>query len=391
MRREVVEEAIRSLDALLEADVAEESPYQDWMEQHPVALQALGYGRSLAHPRIESVEGLEWVPDFLVQAPNSTWEILELKTPQAAILLDRAHRSKFYAAFESYVQQCREYARAFDDPRTADTFISRYGIPIHKDLRSTIVAGRSIGLDTAKVHLLGGAIHPPVALLTYDDLRARLEHYRTFSFGEYEKAKALGLIFVLAVRRPPTAAISNHLLDVGGERDRNRVSVFVNPQGHLRLDLLDAHGARHSTRSILPLEEGDYDMPHVFVFSIGVGDDFGFLSIEVDRKYRVDIRIENFPFTVSHHYVLGSDITGAAASWMCVGAFMVLAGPPSFEQKAVVQRWADEHHIQRARQSPEEPWVVFGGRQSLRSENHPIASAPSGAPRHGPCPGFAIT
>jgi hypothetical protein len=138
----------------------------------------------------------------------------------------------------------------------------------------------------------------------------------------------------------------------------------------------------------LPLEESDYGTPHVFIFSVGVGDGFGFLSIEVDRKYRADIRIEDFPFTVSTHYVLGSDITGTAPSWMCVGSFMVLSGPPSFRAKAIVQEWADKNHVQPALEDPNRPWVVFNGRQSLRSTTHPYPSAPSGAPKHGACDGI---
>jgi hypothetical protein len=218
-------------------------------------------------------------------------------------------------------------------------------------------------------------------------VRARLEQYRTFSFGQYEKAVGLSLIFVLVLRHPPTSSVNNHIFDVGGHPERDRISAFVNPQGYLRLDVRDSNGLLHSARSVLPLEPNDYDTPHVVIFSVGVGDGFGFLSIEVDRKYRADIRIENFPLAATDHYVLGSDIRGTASSWMCFASLIVTARPPSFKDKATVQAWADQYHFQPLITNPAESWMVFSGRESLRSKSHPYPSAPSAPPTFGPCPG----
>jgi hypothetical protein len=236
------------------------------------------------------------------------------------------------------------------------------------------------------MHELANGSFPPATVLTYDNLRAHLEQYRTFNFGDYETAVGFGLIFVVVLRRPPVSTLNNHIFDVGGNPDHDRISVFLNPQGHLRLDVLDSSGQRHSARSLLQLEGSDYDTPHVLIFSVGVGDGFGFLSIEIDRKYRADIRIENFPFAISDHYVLGSDIKGSASSWMCVASVIGTRGPPSFAQKAAVQQWADRYHIQPMIENPAEPWLVFTGRQSLRSQSHPYPSADSAPPIFGPCP-----
>lgn len=118
-----------------------------------------------------------------VSRPTPNLAPPELKTPQADVLMDVARRQKFYASFDSYLRQCREYARAFDDPRTRKAFEKTYDVTLHKDLRSTIVAGRSTGLDARRVHELASASFPdtkfilpaPAAATSAAELGRRLQ------------------------------------------------------------------------------------------------------------------------------------------------------------------------------------------------------------------------
>jgi len=179
MDRDEVEEALLELDALLDRDSHSESDYQQWFERHPVVFFSFGFQKVIPHPRLVSPDGEEWIPDFLVQPPSGVWEVFEITTPQATILVDRGRRSTFYATFEGYVSQCREYAEMLDDPRTREEFLEREGAKLPKNPRISIVAGRSIGLDRDKLQRLASSRVAPLAIVTFDDVRAQVEHYRT--------------------------------------------------------------------------------------------------------------------------------------------------------------------------------------------------------------------
>jgi hypothetical protein len=384
MDRAAIERAIEELDELLLRDVADEAPYQAWFERHPVVFAALGYQRTIAHPRIAAPDGAEWIPDFLVLR-STAWELFEIKTPQAAILLDRERRYKFYAEFESYVAQCREYSEALDDPRTRDAVKERYDIALHKDPIATIVSGRSSGLDREKLQALARSRIPPLEVLTYDDLRSHLEFYRVFHFGQYESAKGFGLAAVVVLCPPPRGEY-NYLLELGDSPDRDHVAFFIDPNGYLRLRVTDSTGVAHETHSQLPLEESDYGTPRLLVVGAGASETFGFLSIVMDQKYYADIRIENFPFTLHPNTVLGSNLTRTAFGHMCVAVYMILAGPPSFHQRGIIAKWADEQHMRPLSQNSSIPLIVFQGREAMRSGGPGKLVAFGEAPQQVPCP-----
>ena len=59
MERKQVEEAIQSLDMLIDRDIDHENPYQTWFEDHPIAFLSLGYHRHISHPRFVTTDGKE--------------------------------------------------------------------------------------------------------------------------------------------------------------------------------------------------------------------------------------------------------------------------------------------------------------------------------------------
>jgi hypothetical protein len=118
MDRAAYTTAIRDLKELL-SSTNEEKAFQNWFERHQPELSFLfrGYKRVLVHPQLRrgGGESLKDIPDFMGQRVDGTWEICEIKRPDAPTFIDREHRSKFYAEFETYLSQCHEYREHFAD------------------------------------------------------------------------------------------------------------------------------------------------------------------------------------------------------------------------------------------------------------------------------------
>src|SRR3990172_8343536 len=132
LERAVVESAITDLDELLLADSNYESVFQAWFERHPVVFVSLGFSQFVPHPRILLPSGNELIPDFFAQRANGSWEVFEIKTPQAQVLRDLERRTTFYATFEQYVSQCHEYSESFDEQSTRTAVEAAYGAHIQK-------------------------------------------------------------------------------------------------------------------------------------------------------------------------------------------------------------------------------------------------------------------
>jgi hypothetical protein len=308
-----------------------------------------------------------------VQGASTSWDIFEIKTPHTKLLVDLPRRSKFYSAFEGYVSQCREYIEVLDDPRTRDEFKAREGISINKRPSVTMVAGRSIGLDRTKLHALASSRLPSLTLLTFDDLRAQLECYRLSHYGRYERAKGYGLALIVSLLPTPLPFVRNHLLDIGSNPTADRISVFIDSDNSLALVAIDSDGVEHIAKARLPLEPADFAEPHLMLLGVGVGEDFGVLSIELDGRHVAELRTQAFPFAVAPYHVIGSDMTGIASSWFQMHGYIVLNGLANLAQRTTLRDWVRRHAYGM-------PAVVFPGRQSLRTESHPFLGVPTDAP-----------
>lgn len=338
MDRRRVEEAIEALDSLLAVPSTSEAQFQELFEAHPIVFHTLGFQSQIAHPVIRTAEGTTYIPDFIARRPNGSWEIVELKTASAEILRDKERREAFYASFESYLAQCHEYSEALDDASARAEFEVRYGIDlIQKRPSSIVIAGSSESLDVNRLLRLCSRRSPPIAIYTFDDIRSALLSYRTFNFSKYDSAQGITVHGILQIHRPEPASSRSYILDIGVERDRNRVSIFVDEKSFLRIEALDSNGNRHAARAQLPLGEQFFDVNRRFLFEVGVSDEFGFISIQIDGHYCADIRVQDFPFDVSHEYVIGSDWEAKEPSSFSIVEMGVLNRALSFEEKIQIR------------------------------------------------------
>ncbi len=334
MNRHQVEEAIDSLDALLHSDTACEADFQAWFENNPVVFIILGFQRQISHPSIHTASGDTYIPDFIAQRPNGAWEIVELKTAATDILRDKVRREAFYASFDSYLSQCHEYAEAFDDPAVRNDIEKRYAISLmQKRPSSIIVAGSGEALDVDRLFRLCSRRTPPVTVYTYDDVKATLVSYRTFNFGSYDTAGGISVHSVMCLHKPDDGRSINHILDIGVSPDRDRVSIYVDEKGYIKINVFDSGGEQHSARSSTPLEPQLYETLHCFLFEIGISDGFGFISIQIDGSYYADMRLHDFPLQISHEYVIGSDWYAKAPSWFSFVELSVIDRTLSFDEK----------------------------------------------------------
>lgn len=135
--------------------------------------------------RTQSLTGTVRVPDFIARRESGICEIIEIKRPDTEVLKDRVRRAKFYAEFESYIQQCAEYSQYFEDEGNRARFEQRHGWKVQRRVRARLVAGSRDGLDPRRVHDLVSE-RPLLVFETYDDLLERLEHIRRSLSGDEE-------------------------------------------------------------------------------------------------------------------------------------------------------------------------------------------------------------
>lgn len=366
MRRETVEDAITSLEDLLDEPDSIEADFQNWFEQHPIVFQALGFSRYIPQPVFRDIDGEEWRPDFLVQRSNGRWEIFELKLPGTALIRNARRRVKFYAAFEKYISQCHEYSEVLDQETTRREVEKRYELDLlNKRPRSILVAGRSVGVEYQKLYTLADRRNPPISVYTYDDIRDALVAFRTVSFSKYDEAEGFSLVALVNLQAiPNSSANRNHLLDIGYHRNRDRVSVFIDSKSFLNLKIWDSEGRTHEVRSRRQLRGSDYGRTMLLLFEAGVGSDFGFISIQVDGSYRADVRIQHFPFRMQSDSVIGSDWSGTAPSWFLMGTYLIIGTILNLKQKTNLRKTL-------LSKTPKK-WMKFEGGQFLASKSHPL-------------------
>jgi hypothetical protein len=376
MERQTIESAIIALDDLLRSATASEDSCQRWLESHPVVFQILGFKASIAKPQILCERGDVYIPDFLVQRANGTWEIFEIKIPATSILLDVSRRHAFYASFERYLAQCHEYSDALGEIGSRERLEMNHRIHVQPGpTPSTLLAGRSIGLDFDRMAQLASRRTPPISICTFDDVLNSLLAFRTTHFADSETTSGFSIYCMTKFHHPRSPYTSNWLMDLGIKADRDRAALLIDGAGRLKLKVWDSNCKLHEAVSHDPLTPSDYEVPLWLGCEVAVSGRYGYMSIQVDWRYRVDIRLVGFPFAVSDAYVLGTDWTGTKNSWFSMNEVQVYHRPLGFTEKLHLRHHdlARHHAIQHG---PANRWVEFKGHKWLATKVHPIHHRP---------------
>lgn len=246
-----IEAAILGLEYLLEAEEKQEAQYQQFFEANSIVFSILGYdeaipftkesGKSL--PRDDST-GLKPEPDFLVKRPDGLWEIFEIKTPISTDLMvtSNKNRQRFTAEVLSYISQTTTYEDYFTrNPANRAKIEEEFGVLIQEDLDIKLVIGLTKQLNKRKVHKKCREFRYKIDIITFDDILNRLEQERKRACKDFENLE--GFSFHAVVRfRKPTILSPTYFLDMGNEKERDRISFFVRNQSEIVFSLHDHDG-----------------------------------------------------------------------------------------------------------------------------------------------------
>lgn len=175
------DEAFDELEFLINNDVAEKA-FQDFFENHPEFLLALGGGKYInLHPQVVIHEDRDgWlIPDFLLEKVNDNMcDICDLKLATQAIMKYKRHRPGFRAAIHEAIAQLDYYRNWFEDKEHRSSFYTKTGLNAYKP-KVVLIIGRSLDYYSDIERIQRESLIPShVELVTYDDVFERAKVYR---------------------------------------------------------------------------------------------------------------------------------------------------------------------------------------------------------------------
>jgi hypothetical protein len=286
-RRDALEAAIIDLEQLLNSSACEEK-FQRYFEDRPAALAALGYKRVVPRPRLPIAAGGHYVPDFLVEPHSRLPELLDIKTPDERVLIDRPRRAKFTAALESYISQLHDYREYFNEAAHREACRRLTGLDVPMSPRMVIVAGRDAGLDKLVLHAQLQRRGDALAILTYDDVRAELEREHTSRYGAAEDLAGISIFTVVRFQRGVPGR-RRYFLDTGHAESSSRCSIYLDEGDSLTFEVTGREGAPLAAKTV----EGDrfaFDRFYLATFEYGASDDRTILQLRLDDEIIADQR-----------------------------------------------------------------------------------------------------
>jgi hypothetical protein len=372
--RQGFEEALAELDALIENPDAREGDFQSWFERHPLVFEVLGYKNVLSHPELTEGGTTLFIPDFLVQRLDGLWEVFEIKRADTEVLNDTIRRADFYSSASKYVRQCREYAKFFNDRSHREEFRARHGEDVQEQPDSTLVAGRSAGLNRQKVHALLSEAVPKVTLQTYDDIRNHLEFRRAKLYCGYENLDGLSVHLVLRLAPPPTP-METVILDIGNSETRDRLKLWTETNGDLVMSVYDSAGRHHLARVSQGDETFQYGTWFYLSVEAGTAKDYAVAVMETNGQYCSESRLTGFTYRrPSPHLpiMLGSDLTATSHSYMDVAEVVATKATLPFSDKEKMRTYIAEQYAEALFENGEvKHWLEYRGHKNMFNQAHP--------------------
>lgn len=313
-QRTKFENAILALRDLLSQDSNDEYMFQSWFEEHTIVMDSLNFSSAIPHPSLKAYNDETFIPDFLVQLLNETWEIFELKLPYEKVLKEKERRNTFYAKVYEYCQQCFEYSEFFADSTNRQNFERDNGFPIPSPPRSKLIIGRDNGLDRFELNKRIDQFSNSIDILTYDDIIRQLEFDKLKVLGKYEDVKGLAIHVVAKIE---VSGEQNSILSFGSNGDSNSLLIFVNDSGQLCYSLKDKNGKEITQTVDKDLSKLEFGKSMYFVFEFGFGSDYTICNVEVNGNYGSVIRTGVMDMDIEDlngNLVIGSNFDGTSNS-----------------------------------------------------------------------------
>jgi hypothetical protein len=287
--RDALEAAIVQLEALLGVPGTPEDSYQRYFEANPAALAALGYRRAVSQPRLPIVGDGHFIPDFLVDPDNRPPEVLDLKTPDERIIIDRARREKFTAKVESYISQLHDYREYFGDAVHRQACTDLTGLMVPADPAMVMIVGRDSGLDRLAIHNQLQRRNQSLRIVTFDDVRADLLREHASRYGATEDLAGISIYAVVSFHSTHRGR-RRYLLDAREMGSSSRCSVYLDEVDRLTFEVTD----RHATAMAIKAGKSEgFELGRFYFLSCsyGASDDLTVLDVRLDDNLVAEQRL----------------------------------------------------------------------------------------------------
>jgi hypothetical protein len=142
-----------------------------FFEQNPHFLSAVA--KPLPHVQFRDPAGRLLVPDFILKPivaseRDSRWDIIDLKRPQASLLVGAGARKRMSHEVAVAIRQLRDYGDYFADPRNATQIEQKLGHRLQRPKLGVLI-GRLRGLDVEALESEQHRVND-VRIITYDEI-----------------------------------------------------------------------------------------------------------------------------------------------------------------------------------------------------------------------------
>jgi electron transfer flavoprotein alpha/beta subunit len=172
-------DTLNELNELIGNPKAAELEFQRFFEQHPNFFRKFDVREVYPLVHLTTTKGQDLVPDFLLtnRAVQKAM-IVELKLPTAKLVVHRDNRNRFAQAVMEARAQLLTYRKWFEESEHRDRLNRVIGMPIYQPRLAVIIGRTSDFYDGFQRQSLSFDT-PDVEVVTYDDMIAFAEGYRT--------------------------------------------------------------------------------------------------------------------------------------------------------------------------------------------------------------------
>jgi hypothetical protein len=174
---------VEELEDLVNTPRVTERQLQEFFERNPRFLCGDAYQEARPHIILEREGSGPLIPDFVLR-PHGTdalCDLLELKLPDAKLVVGRSDRRRLSSAVYEASAQLREYRSYFDDRSHREAVEKVYGLRFFLP-RMIVLIGKRSGYPATDLRRAEADV-PQLTLVTYDDLieraRSRMRRRRT--------------------------------------------------------------------------------------------------------------------------------------------------------------------------------------------------------------------
>jgi hypothetical protein len=161
------------LEGLINSPGITEDTLQAFFEEHPKFLCGDAYETAQPHIFLQRPDSNPLIPDFALKPPNADafCDLLELKLPQAKLVVGRNNRRRLSAAVWEAHAQLREYRDYFESRENREAVERVYGLRFFRPKMIVVIGKRSdyVADDLRKAE----SEVPQLTITTYDDLLER--------------------------------------------------------------------------------------------------------------------------------------------------------------------------------------------------------------------------